>query len=231
MHTTIKYTNLSVADLSFSTPKEYKGDPNLFKYRKISLVSHPIYLINGHEVAPRIQGPWMNLDTYGFPGERDGEPLSELELRKLKVPLSLNNPETKKFHELLSAIDKKCEDDQEKIWGDKMDFFRYDHMVCKSPEELEEAQQKPDYITLKFKNFMFSDVANITKVYLNNDGVRSEVETPTLDDVKKYIRDKCEFRPIFSLGLFGSQICYYSDFKRIYGLELGLTAIEVKPMI
>jgi len=241
MHTTIRYTNLSVADLSFSTPKERHS---FLKYSKWGLESHPIYFINGHEVAPQIQSPWMNLDTYGFPGEmdRNGKPLSELKLRKLKVPLSLNNPETKKFHELLSAIDKKCEDDQEKIWGDKANLYRYENMVCKSPaelwdsqspEELEDEEQKPDYITLNFKPFFWPSSPHFikTKVYLNIDGVRSEVETPTLDDVKKYVRDKCEFRSIFSLHLFGSRIAYYSDFKRTYGLELSLAGIEVKPMI
>ena len=229
MHTTIKYNNFNVADLSFSTPEEQKGLQHIFKYHKMSLVSHPIYLINGHEVAPRIQGPWMNLDTYGFPGEMDrdinGKPLNELELRKLKVPLSLNNPENKKFHELLSAIDKKCEDDKEKIWKEKANRYRYEPIVCKSPEELEDAEKKHDYITFRFKHFIK------TKVYLNIDGVRSEVETPTIDDVKKYIRYKCEFRLVFSLGLFGSQIQYNPDSKRIFGLELSLTAIEVKPMI
>jgi hypothetical protein len=92
MHTTIKYTKFNAGDLSFSTPEENKVIPNLVKYRQISLVSHSKYLINGLEIVPRIQGPWMNLDTYGFPGEIDKyrNPLSELELRKLKVPLSLN---------------------------------------------------------------------------------------------------------------------------------------------
>jgi hypothetical protein len=230
MHTTIIYTKFNVADLSFSTPEENKVCPETFKYRKISLVSHPIYLINGHTVLPQIQGPWMNLDTYGFSGEMDeyGKPLSELELRKLKVPLSLNNQETNEFHKLLSEIDKKCEDDQEKIWGEKENLYRYEPMICKSPEE-----QKPDYITLKFKPFFLPSSPHFikTKLFLNIDGARSEIETSTLDDVKKYVRAKCEFRPIFSLSLFGNQIAYYSDFKRIFGLELGLTAIEVKSMI
>jgi hypothetical protein len=197
MHTTIKYTKFNAGDLSFSTPEENKVIPNLVKYRQISLVSHSKYLINGLEIVPRIQGPWMNLDTYGFPGEIDKyrNPLSELELRKLKVPLSLNNPEIKKFHELLSAIDKKCEDDKEKIWGDKAYlyryepmickydkekiwgdkayFYRYEPMICKSPEELEDEEQKPDYITLKFKPFYYPSSINFikTKVYLNIDGV------------------------------------------------------------
>jgi hypothetical protein len=244
MHTTISYTNLSVADLSFSTPREYKPR-SPFKFQPISLASVPKY---GDDFAPRIQGPWMNLDTYGtygtygFPGEMDrdikGKPLDELELRKLKVPLSLNNPETKKFHEVLSAIDKKCKDDMEKNWKDKANPYKYDQLVCESPidlwdsqspEELEDVQQKPDYITLKFKNFSAYYLSNITEVYLNNDGVRSQVKTPTLDDVKKYVCDKCKFRAVFSLCLSGS----YSPLtkKHIFGLELVLSAIEVKPMI
>ena len=236
MPTTIKYNNFNTANLSFFTPEERNGLQHIYKYHKMSLVSHPIYHINGHEVAPQIQGPWMNLDIYGFPGEMDrdinGKPLKELELRTLKVPLSLNNPENKKFHELLSAIDKKCEDDQEKIWKEKANRYRYEPIVCKSPEELEDTEKKPDYITLRFKPFLHPSQHFIkTKVFLNIDGVRSEVETPTLDDVKKYVRDKCEFRTVFSLNLFGSQVQYNPDSKRIFGLELSLTAIEVKPMI
>jgi hypothetical protein len=228
MHT-IKYNNFNTENLHFSTPKGYY---RFLKYSKWSLQSDPIYFINGYEVAPQIQSPWINLDTYGFPGGMDkyGKPLSEFKLHKLKVPLSLNNAETNKFYKLLSEIDKKCEDDQEKIWGDKANLYRYKSIVCKSHSELEDEEQKPDYITLNFKPFFWPSSQN-TKVFLNIDGVRSEVETPTLDDVKKYVRDKCEFRTVFSLDLFGSQVAYYSDFKLTYGLELVLRAIEVKPMI
>ena len=253
MHTTINYANISDEKLCFSIPREYKPR-SPFKFQPISLASVPKY---GDDFAPRIQGPWMNLDTYGtygFPGEMDrdikGKPLDELELRKLKVPLSLNNPKTKKFHEILSAIDKKCKDDIEKNWKDKANPYKYDQLVCKSPidlwdsqsfeeledsqlpEEPEDAHQKPDYITLKFKNFSayyLINKINITEVYLNNDGVRSQVETPTLDDVKKYVCDKCKFRAVFSLCLSGSYIPLTK--KHIFGLELVLSAIEVKPMI
>jgi hypothetical protein len=164
---------------------------------------------------------------------QSGQPISDRERGKLKVPLLLDNPETKKFHELLTAIDKKCEDDKEKIWGDKKkaNVYKYQHMVRQPPEDPdapEDAPVKPDYITLKF-DLDYNSGAIKTKVYLNNDGDRSEVATPTLDDVQKHVRYKCEFRPVFSLcKLFGAKSAE-SDGKRKYGFGLKLKHIEVKP--
>jgi len=238
--TTISYKSFDVNNLKLSTPEENKQKPDITKYQ---LMSMPRYLKDGQEVIPQIQGPWMGLNTYGIPGKtgkggqpilnQSGQPISDRERGKLKVPLSLDNPETKKFHELLSAIDKKCEDDKEKIWGDKKkaNVYKYQHMVRQPPEDPdapEDAPHKPDYITLKF-DLDYNSGAIKTKVYLNNDGDRSEVATPTLDDVQKHVRYKCEFRPVFSLcKLFGAKSAE-SDGKRKYGFGLKLKHIEVKP--
>ena len=238
--TTLSYKTFNVENLKLSTPEENKQKPDITKYQ---LMSMPRYLKDGQEVMPQIQGPWMSLDTYGIPGKmgkggqpllnQSGQPLSDRERGKLKVPLSLNNPETKKFHELLTAIDKKCEDDKEKIWGDKKkaNVYKYQHMVRQPPEDPdapEDAPVKPDYITLKF-DLDYNSGSIKTKVYLNNDGDRTEVATPTLDDVQKHVRYKCEFRPVFSLcKLFGAKSAE-SDGKRKYGFGLKLKHIEVKP--
>lgn len=238
--TTISYKSLDVNNLKLSTPEENKQKPDITKYQ---LMSMPRYLKDGQEVMPQIQGPWMSLDTYGIPGKtgkggqpilnQSGQPLSDRERGRLKVPLSLTNPETKKFHELLSAIDKKCEDEKEKIWGDKKkaNVYKYQHMVRQPPEDPdapEDAPVRPDYITLKF-DLDYNSGAIKTKVYLNNDGDRSEVATPTLDDVQKHVRYKCEFRPVFSLcKLFGSKAAD-TDGKRKFGFGLKLKHIEVKP--
>ena len=238
--TTISYKSFNLDNLKLATPEENKQTPDMTKYQ---LMSMPRYLKDGQEVMPQIQGPWMGLNTYGIPGKmgkggqpllnQSGQPLSDRERGKLKVPLSLDNPETKKFHELLTAIDKKCEDDKEKIWGDKKkaNVYKYQHMVRQPPEDPdapEDAPHKPDYITLKF-DLDYNSGAIKTKVYLNNDGDRSEVATPTLDDVQKHVRYKCEFRPVFSLcKLFGSKAAD-ADGKRKYGFGLKLKHIEVKP--
>jgi hypothetical protein len=238
--TTISYKSFNLDNLKLSTPEENKQKPDITKYQ---LMSMPRYLKDGQEVMPQIQGPWMSLDTYGIPGKAgkggqpilnsSGQPLSDRERGRLKVPLSLNNSETKKFHELLTAIDKKCEDDKEKIWGDKKkaNVYKYQHMVRQPPEDPdapEDAPVRPDYITLKF-DLDYATAGIKTKVYLNNDGDRSEVATPTLDDVQKHVRYKCEFRPVFSLcKLFGSKAAD-TDGKRKFGLGLKLKHIEVKP--
>jgi len=238
--TTISYKTFDINNLKLSTPEENKQKPDITKFQ---LMSMPRYLKDGQEVMPQIQGPWMDLNMYGIPGKtgkggqpilnQSGQPISDRERGKLKVPLSLDNPETKKFHELLTAIDKKCEDEKEKIWGDKKkaNVYKYQHMVRQPPEDPdapEDAPVKPDYITLKF-DLDYNSGAIKTKVYLNNDGDRSEVATPTLDDVQKHVRYKCEFRPVFSLcKLFGAKSAD-ADGKRKYGFGLKLKHIEVKP--
>jgi hypothetical protein len=60
----------------------------------------------------------LTLDTYGIPGKlnksgqpilnQSGQPLSDRERGKLRVPLSTATPESKKFNDLLVAIDKMC---------------------------------------------------------------------------------------------------------------------------
>ena len=102
--TTISYKSFNLDNLKLSTPEENKQKPDITKYQ---LMSMPRYLKDGQEVMPQIQGPWMSLDTYGIPGKvgkggqpilnQNGQPLSDRERGKLKVPLSLNNPKTKKL--------------------------------------------------------------------------------------------------------------------------------------
>jgi outer membrane biosynthesis protein TonB len=68
-----------------------------------------------------------------------------------------------------------------------------------------------------------------TKVYQNADGDRTELNTPTLDDVTKYIKYKCDFRPVIALSkLFASKAADDSG-KRKYGFGLKIKHIEVKP--
>jgi hypothetical protein len=185
----------------------------------------------------------MTLNNYGIPGKVDkngkvllnqgGQPLSDRELGKLRIPFDLNDPESKKLYEVLTAIDQKCEDDKEKIWGDKKkaNAYKYQSIVrqpAENPDAPEDAPQKPDYVTTKFDlDYKSGEVK--TKVYLNTDGDRSEVAAPTLDEVRKYVRYKCEYRPVFSIcKLFGGKAAG-DDGKRKYGLGLKLKHIEVKP--
>ena len=237
---TIPYKSFDVEKLKLSTPEENKQYPDMTKYQLMSL---PRYLKDGQEVIPQIQGPWLTLDTYGIPGKlnksgqpilnQSGQPLSDRERGKLRVPLSTATPESKKFNDLLVAIDKMCEDGKEKIWGDKKmaNVYKYQSMVrtpAEDPDAAEDAPVKPNYITLKF-DIDYKTSAIKTKVYLNTDGDRSEVTVTTLDEVQKYVRYKCEYRPIFSLcKLFGSKAAD-TDGKRKFGFGLKLKHIEVKP--
>jgi len=237
---TISYKSFNVENLVLTTPEENKQNPDMTKYQ---LLSFPRYLKDGKEVIPQIQGPWMTLNNYGIPGKVDkngkvllnqgGQPLSDRELGKLRIPFDLNDPESKKLYEVLTAIDQKCEDDKEKIWGDKKkaNAYKYQSIVrqpAENPDAPEDAPQKPDYVTTKFDLDYKSGKVN-TKVYLNTDGDRAEVSTPTLDEVRKFVRYKCEFRPVFSIcKLFGGKAAG-DDGKRKYGLGLKLKHIEVKP--
>ena len=118
--TTISYKSFNVENLKFTTPVEDAKNPNITAYQ---LMSFPRYLKDGKEVIPQIQGPWMTLNTYGFPSKldkngkpnlnRSGQALSDRERCDLKVPFDLNDPDSKKLYELLCAIDQKCEDEKE----------------------------------------------------------------------------------------------------------------------
>jgi len=237
---TISYKTFNVNNLKLSCPEENKQYPDMTKYQIMSL---PRYLKDGKEVLPQIQGPWMTLSTYGIPGKLDkngkpllnqgGQPLSDRERGKLKIPFDLNDPEAKKLYEVLTAIDQKCEDEKELIWGDKKkaNAYKYQSLVrqpAENPDAPEDAPVKPDYITLKFDlDYKSGEVKS--KLYKNTDGDRTEVEALTLDEVQKHVRYKCEFRPVFSLcKLFGSKAAG-DDGKRKFGIGLKLKHIEVKP--
>jgi hypothetical protein len=237
---TISYKSFNVENLMLTTPEENKQNPDMTKYQ---LLSFPRYLKDGKEVIPQIQGPWMTLNNYGIPGKVDkngkpllnqgGQPLSDRELGKLRIPFDLNDSEAKKFYEVLTAIDQKCENDKEQIWGDKKkaNAYKYQSILrqpAENPDAPEDAPQRPDYVTAKFDlDYKTGEVK--TKVYLNTDGDRSEVSAPTLDEVRKYVRYKCEYRTVFSIcKLFGGKAAG-DDGKRKYGLGLKLKHIEVKP--
>jgi hypothetical protein len=238
--TTISYKSFDVSKLKFTTPVEDAKNPNITAYQ---LMSFPRYLKDGKEVIPQIQGPWMTLNTYGFPSKldkngkpnlnRSGQALSDRERCDLKVPFDLNDPDSKKLYELLCAIDQKCEDEKEQIWGDKKkaNAYKYQSLVRQpppNPDAPDDAPAKPDYVKLKF-DIDYKTNEMKSSVYLNADGDRKVVETPTLDDVQKYVRYKCEFRPVFALcKLFGGKSAG-DDGKRKYGIGLKLKHIEVKP--
>jgi hypothetical protein len=234
---TISYKTFNVEALKLTVPEENKQIPDITKYQ---LMSFPRYLKDGKEVIPQIQGPWMNLFTYGIGGKngkngqpitnQSGLPLTDRERGKIKIPLNKDDPESVKLFELLTEIDKMAENEREKLWGDKKkaNAYKYQPMVRQAPEDPENPDvKKPDYFTVKFD---FDATGNIkTKVYQNADGDRTELTTPKLDDVTKYVRYKCDYRPVFAFSkLFAGKAADDSG-KRKYGFGLKLKHIEVKP--
>jgi hypothetical protein len=237
---TISYKSFNVEALKLSVPEENKQMPDMTKYQ---LMSWPRYLKDGKEVNPQIQGPWMNLFTYGIGGKngkngqpitnQSGMPLTDRERGKIKIPLNKDDPECVKLFDLLAEIDKMAENEREKLWGDKKKAaaYKYQPMIRQAPEDPDapaDTPKKPDYFTIKFD---FDNASgNIkTKVYQNADGDRTELNTPTLDDLTKYVKYKCDFRPVFALcKLFAAKAADDSG-KRKYGFGLKLKHIEVKP--
>ena len=71
---TITYKTFDVSNLRLETPVENKLNADMTKYQLMSL---PKYLKDGKDFIPQIQGPWMNLSTYGIPGKNDksGKPI------------------------------------------------------------------------------------------------------------------------------------------------------------
>ena len=237
---TISYKSFNVELLKLTVPEENKQMPDMTKYQ---LMSWPRYVKDGKEVNPQIQGPWMNLFTYGIGGKngkngqpitnQSGLPLTDRERGKIKIPLNKDDPECVKLFELIAEIDKMAENEREKLWGDKKkaNAYKYQPMIrqaAEDPDAPADTPKKPDYITVKFD--LDNASGNIkTKVYQNADGDRTELNTPTLDDVTKYIKYKCDFRPVFALcKLFASKAADDSG-KRKYGFGLKMKHIEVKP--
>lgn len=238
---TVKYTDFDLSKLTFTTPTENERIPDITKYQ---LMSIPSYSDGEKNEMPTIQGPWMTLDYYGIPSKTEksgkvrvnqaGVPLSDSERGKLKIPFNMENAQSKALYDLLVSIDKKVESEKEQIFGDKKraSVYKYQPIVrqaAEDPDAPEDAPAKPDYFVLKF------DFDNKTghvksKVFVNNNGEREEMNVATLDEVQKYVRYKCEYRPIFTLcKLFASKAA--KDGKRTYGVGLKLKMVEVKPVV
>jgi len=242
---TVKYSDFDLSKLAFTTPEENKLIPEITKYQLMSL---PTYSVTTDGVTdssmPTIQGPWMTLDYYGVPSKADkngkprlnqsGQVLTDRERGKLKIPFNMDDPASKALYDLLTAVDKKCEAEKEKLFGDKKkaSAYRLQPIVRQTPENPdapEDAEPKPDYFVIKFDFDTKSGYVK-TKVYLNEAGERTEVSVKSLDDVTKHLRYKCEFRPIFTFcKLFSSRAA--QDGKRTYGVGLKLKMVEVKPIV
>ena len=84
-------------------------------------------------------------------------------------------------------------------------------------------------MTVKF-DFDYKSKEIKSKVYVNTDGDRAEVATPTVDAVQKYVRYKSDFRLVFAISKFyATKAADTTDHKRKYGFGLKLKHIEVKP--
>jgi hypothetical protein len=237
---TLSYKTFDVSNLRLEAPVENKLNPDMTKYQLMSL---PKYLKDGRENIPQIQGPWMTLSTYGIPGKLDksgkpilnqaGQPLSDYERGRMKIPFDLTDPDVKKFYDVLSNIDQHCESEKEKIFGDKKkaNAYKYTPIIRTPPEDPDaedDAPVKPNSMTVKF-DFDYKSKEIKSKVYVNNDGDRTEVSTPSVDDVQKYVRYKSEYRLVFAISKFYASKAADTDGKRKYGFGLKLKHIEVKP--
>ena len=236
---TITYKTFNVENLRLEAPVENKLNPDMTKYQLMSL---PKYLKDGKDYIPQIQGPWMTLSTYGIPGKNDksgkpilnqaGQPLTDYERGRMKIPFDLTDPDVKKFYDVLSDIDAHCESEKEKIFGAKAaKAYKYTPVIRTPPEDPdadEGAAVKPNSMTVKF-DFDYKTKEIKSKVYVNTDGDRAEVATPSVDAVQKYVRYKSEFRLVFAISKFYATKAADTDGKRKYGFGLKLKHIEVKP--
>ena len=233
---TVKYTDVDLANLTFTAPEENKMVPSMTKNQLLSI---PGLAVNGKSEMPTIQGPWMTLDNYGITSKLDkmgkprmnqaGVPLSDRERGKLKIPLAEDS-----FRDLLLDIDTKCEAEREQIFGDKKKagVYKYQPIVrqaAENPDAPDDAPERPDYCVVKL-DFDYKTGALKTGLYVNDGGKRTEVEALTLDDFQKHVRYMCEFRPVFKICKLFAARSANQDGKRAYGLGLKLSLIEVKPM-
>ena len=237
----VKYSDVVVKNLHFAEPVENKMIPDITKYQ---LMSVPGLEIDGKSEMPQIQGPWMNLDYYGIPAKNDkqgkpylnaaGQPLTDQQRGKVKIPFNMDDSDSKQLYDFLSAVDKKCDSERDVIFGDakKAKAYRYQAIVRKavpSPDAPEDAEPRPDYFVLKL-DFDNKTKAVKSKVFVNDDGERTEIAVKTLDDVQKYLRYKCEFRPIMTISKLYASRSSGGDGKRSFGLGLKLKMVEVRPL-
>ena len=235
------FKTFDVKNLVLPTPEENKNKPEITKFQ---LMSVPQYPKDGKSEMAQIQGPWTTLSYYGITSKLDkngkprlnnaGQPLSDRERGKIKIPFDLDNADAKKLYELLCSIDKKTETDKEQIFGDKKKaaVYKYQPIVrqaAENPDAPDDAPLPPDYFVIKFD--LDYNTGNVnTKLFVNDDGERTEVGIATVDDMMKYIRYKCEFRPVFSICKLFAARSADSEGKRKYGFGLKLKLIEVRPM-
>jgi hypothetical protein len=235
------YKSFDLKNLILNAPEENKLKPEITKYQ---LMSVPQYSKDGKSEMAQIQGPWTNLSFYGITSKLDkngkprmnnaGQPLSDRERGKIKIPFDLDDAESKKLYDLLCSIDKKAETDKELIFGDKKkaSIYKYQPIVrqaAENPDAPEDAITPPDYFVIKF-DFNYTTGNVNTELFINDDGERTQINIVTVDDMMKYVRYKCEFRPIFSICKLFAARSADSEGKRKFGFGLKLKKIEVRPM-
>jgi len=233
---TVNYTKVEVSRLSSTDLEENERS----KGQKIAYprYNHPTL---GEGQALMVQLPWIKLESYGVP--RAGEYYkNDSDRAFVKVPLNLNQPESKALADVFKSIDAhfSSEEFASKLLGSKWKKYEY-QPIFRIPEIDEEEQAKkfkgkkqyPVFPYCKLKlDTDFKTGAIKTKVYKSElvDEQRKRTEVQNLNSVDEFagvVKFLSNFRPIVRMTKFWAQPL--TNKNPTWGVTLKIIKAEVEP--
>lgn len=155
--------------------------------------------------TPAIQSPWLKLNCYGL----------NTFTNRFKIPLNLDNDNSKQFYNLISDLDKMLDKEDDRYYCPII------HTFLNDDDEHHYRPDRPDFLMTSFRYDKYSPDKIITAFFFNNNNVRTNADVRTINDLKYYFQPNCEFRFIMRIKL--------NNFSSTgYSLGIWLESVEVK---
>lgn len=222
---TTKFTDFEAQRLTFTDLEENERS-------KGQLIAYPRYdhPTLGEGSALFLQGPWMEIFTYGIPSL--GEYYSDDSQRAfIKIPLDMKNPEVVQMVEEFQKVDEQLGSKEylQKSLGKKASKYKYQPIIRESQED-DEGNVKPAYMKLKLDT-SWPDGNVKTELYkselVDKKRVRELVSATTVTEVAKYLSYMTKYKPIFRPVKMWAQNSKMPTPE--YGVVFKLLKVEFEP--
>ena len=190
----IKFNSIKVKSI---TAKQYK-EHLLLEYNDNNFV---------------VQSDWMTLDNYGVPKLDNKFNSTEESRRYLQIPL---NNENETFSTFVLQLDEYFSSDyfKQKYFDKKQQKYSYVDIFKTNSND-----KYPS--SMKLKVMFFDNEIKTEIIKVHDDGTTETKQVANMDDVKKNIPYKCQYRMIFCI----SKIWFLS---KTYGVKMKLLKIQTK---
>ena len=222
---TTKFTEFEANRLTFTDLEENdRSKGQLIAYPRYD---HPTL---GEGSALFLQGPWMEIFTYGIPSL--GEYYSDDSQRAfIKIPIDMKNPEVELMVKEFKKVDKELGSDEfmQRSFGKKSSKYKYQPIIRESQED-DDGNVKPAYMKLKLDT-SWPDGNVKTELYkselIDNKRVREIVSATNVTEVAKYLSYMTKYKPIFRPVKMWAQNQKMP--KPEYGVVFKLLKVEFEP--